>query len=72
MRVAAAIIGELGATLGAFKGFTIVSGTLLLTVSGDDTGFNPLGLRGPAPDSTPSSSSGAVRRAGPRSLASWA
>lgn len=53
MRVAAAVIGGLGATLGAFKGFNIVLGTLLLTVSGDDTGFNPLGLRGPAPGFDP-------------------
>lgn len=53
MRVAAAVIGGFGATLGAFKGFNIVFGTLLLTVSGDDTGFNPLGLRGTAPGFDP-------------------
>lgn len=44
MRIAAALIGGLGAALGTVKGFLFVLATLLLGLRG--TGFNPAGLQG--------------------------
>ena len=53
MRIAAAVVGGLGATLGTFKGLFFVLATVLLAISGDDSGFNPTGTRGPAPGFNP-------------------
>lgn len=41
----------MGATLGVLKGFVLA--TVLLAVSGDDSGFNPTAARGPAPGFDP-------------------